>query len=374
MKKFIYQILIFLSPFASVLIIIILFLFHTGEFFTPLNKLILSGEDYLIGHHHQKNYSPIKWKELTLNKRRKVWILGTSRVMSFRQEMFETSFYNANDVAKFKIISDYLDFLKNIPKEKYPEVIILGLDQNMFQTAQQDVLLYDSKKLDWSYQQFFPDSNYLRAFVYKIIYEYDLSVIINHLLKQNNKNRIGLAAVLENTGYRKDGSWNFNREVKRVLKFDEQKLKFSQDIYRINNGGYRFGFSDEVNLKSVFELKNLVEYCDKNNINVVAMINPFPKSINEEIMKNGKHAYMNKIFPTVKQIINNANLEIWDINNLTNYNMNDDEFIDGLHGIEVVAIKTLLCMIDNNSLLKDFVNKNKIIKKLRKSRNNYLVY
>ena len=123
-----------------------------------------------------------------------------------------------------------------------------------------------------------------------------------------------------------------------------------------------------------FELKELAEYCDKNNINIVAMINPFPKSINEEIMQNGKHAYMYKILPEVNKIINNANFEIWDINKLTNYKMSDDEFIDGVHGIEVTAVKTLLNMINQNSILSKFTSKDKLIKNLNHRRNNYIVY
>ena len=133
MKKFIIGILTFLLPFVLIFGIMILILFRTGEFFTPLNKLILSNEDYIIGYHFNENYYPLKWKELTFNERKQVWVLGTSRVMSFRKEMFETSFYNACGTVTY--ISDYLDFLKKIPKEKYPNILIVGLDQIMFQVS-----------------------------------------------------------------------------------------------------------------------------------------------------------------------------------------------------------------------------------------------
>ena len=76
------------------------------------------------------------------------------------KEMFKTSFYNANDVVNFKIISDYLDFLKNIPQEKFPSILIIGLDQNMFQTTRQNLSIYDSEIFNWSHQQFFPDINF----------------------------------------------------------------------------------------------------------------------------------------------------------------------------------------------------------------------
>ena len=223
MKKFIIQILTFLLPFIFILGIIILILFRTGEFFTPINKLILSKEDYVVGYHHGKNYYPLKWKELAFNERKQVWVLGTSRVMPFRKEMFETSFYNAGGTVT--TISNYLDFLKSIPKDKYPTILIIGLDQFMFQDSPDY-----SKPLDQRPTiQFFPNTNYLKAFIYKIISEYDLTIIFKHLLKKDTKNKIGLAAVLENTGYRKDGSWNFNREVRLVLKVNDDKQKFSKD-------------------------------------------------------------------------------------------------------------------------------------------------
>ena len=63
------QISTFLLPFVFILGITILILFRTGEFFTPLNNLILSNEDYIIGHHFLKNYYPLKWKELTFRIR-----------------------------------------------------------------------------------------------------------------------------------------------------------------------------------------------------------------------------------------------------------------------------------------------------------------
>ena len=82
----------------------------------------------------------------------------------------------------------------------------------------------------------------LKLFLYKIISEYDLSIIFNHLLKKDTKNKIGLEAVLEDTGFQKDGSWNFNREVKIVLKLNDDKQKFSKDLFRVRNGGYNFVF------------------------------------------------------------------------------------------------------------------------------------
>jgi len=288
--------------------------------------------------------------------------------MPFRKEMFETSFYNASGT--IITISNYLDFLKNIPKEKYPTTLIVGLDQIMFQVPNDYPVTLDR----WPTIQIFPDTGYLKAFLYKIIYEYDLSIIFNHLFKKDTNNKIGLAAVLENTGYRKDGSWNFTREVKNALKFKDDKQKFSKDLFRVRNGGYFFGSSDEVNIKSVAELKKLVKYCNENNIYVVAIINPLPRIINQEIKKYGKQKYINKILPEVRKRIKSSNFEIWDINRLSNYNMNNDEFIDGVHGLEVSALKILLLVLNQNSKLNDFASIEKLNSDLIGRKNNFFIY
>ena len=369
MKKFTVRVLIFLSPFIFIMGIMILILFRTGEFFTPLDKLILSNEDYIIGHHHHKNYSPIVWKELTLNEKKHTWVLGTSRVMAFKKEMFETSFYNASGL-KLITISDYLYFLKNIPKDKLPTLLILGLDQIMFQLSNNN----PREPGFWSHLQYFPDTDYLRAFLNKIIFEYDLSIIADYVFKNDKKYKIGLAAVLEDTGFQKDGSWNFKREVKRSLMFENDLQKFSNDLIRVRNGGYFFGSSNNVNIESVFELKDLVNFCDVNNIYVVSIINPLPKIINSEIRKNGKQKYIDKILPEVRKRINSSNFEIWDINQLTNYNMSNDEFIDGVHGVEVSTVKSLLCILNQKSKLSDFVSKENLTRDIDKRKNNYFIY
>ena len=86
--------------------------------------------------------------------------------------------------------------------------------------------------------------------------------------------------------------------------FENDLQKFSKDLVRVRNGGYFFGSSNDVNIESVFELKDLVNFCDVNNIYVVSIINPLPKIINSEIRKNGKQKYIDKIYlKFVKELI-----------------------------------------------------------------------
>ena len=65
--------------------------------------------------------------------------------------------------------------------------------------------------------------------------------------------------------------------------------------------------------------------------------------------------------------------EIWDINQLTNYNMNNDEFIDGTHGIEVSTVKILLCMLNQKSKLSDFVSKENLTSDLNERKQLFCI-
>ena len=51
--------------------------------------------------------------------------------------------------------------------------------------------------------------------------------------------------------------------------------------------------------------------------------------------------------------------------------MNDEEFIDGVHGLEVSIGKTLLLLLNQSSKLSDFVSKEKLTSDLNGRKNNY---
>ena len=54
--------------------------------------------------------------------------------------------------------------------------------------------------------------------------------------------------------------------------------------------------------------------------------------------------------------------------------MNDEEFIDGIHGLEVSIGKTLLLLLNKSSKLSDFVSKEKLTSDLNRRKNNYFIY
>jgi len=137
MKTFISKIIIFFLPIILFFLVPSLFLFKATENFNYIDSKIKSGEKYLIGYiYNENNYKYLKWKQLSEEPKHSVVALGTSRVIQFRKEMFNASFYNAGYTVEK--ISHYKPFLESIPEEKYPDYLLISLDQWMFNPAWED--------------------------------------------------------------------------------------------------------------------------------------------------------------------------------------------------------------------------------------------
>ena len=64
-------------------------------------------------------------------------------------------------------------------------------------------------------------------------------------------------------------------------------------------------------MESIVALEKLVNYCDENNIYTVAIINPLPRIINQEIKKYGKQNYIDKILPQARKESRVAISKFW---------------------------------------------------------------
>ena len=52
--------------------------------------------------------------------------------------------------------------------------------------------------------------------------------------------------------------------------------------------------------------------------------------------------------------------ELWDFTNPTTFNSYDTEFLDGFHGGELTYLNMIKYMVDNNSVIKDYIDSNKV--------------
>lgn len=133
MKKFLCQLLLFLIPFYFVGLLIGGVYYvgcATGEFddFDRLIEAQRQDHDVFIGMGYNEQTAYYKLKNANYYQA-DVIALGTSRVMQFKDDYFNASFYNCGGAVSCNY-DEYLNFVKNL--NYTPEIIILGLDQWVF--------------------------------------------------------------------------------------------------------------------------------------------------------------------------------------------------------------------------------------------------
>lgn len=373
MKRFIQKTIAFSLPILVVFIIPGIFLYVSGENYRSIDDIIKSGNKYLIGFaYNEGNYKYLKQKELENRDTLTVIALGSSRILQFRDSMFTKSFYNAGYT--ISSISDFGPFIKsNLGKNK-PEVLLIALDQWMFNENWDDLTTYNKKKVHW-------EASYNKNASFTTIYNVWSDIFsgkygLNILISKFNQNIIGLNAIVNNTGFRKDGSIFYGDQINKLLHKDSTANDFDYlDTYsRIQNGNKRFEYGNQINEKALTVLNDLLLFCADNGIYVVAIIPPFANSVNLKMQQSQNYTYLDRIYPESKKVFEKYNFELWDMSSLTKYDSNDNETIDGFHGSEVSYLKMLIYMIENNSKLKNYTNLQNLRDDLINRENDYIVY
>jgi hypothetical protein len=374
MRKFLLTAVGFFIPLILLLMPPILVLKMSGEIYTDVDNLIVDKEKYLVGYaYNERNYRYLKWKEVISRKKMDVLALGSSRVLQFRENMFDSSFYNSGYT--IRSISDFVPFLKSIPQAKYPSVLVIGLDQWMFNKNWDALEEKPPVKQRFDFVRSAPGKAFIEVWTDLIHKKYSFSEVFNDHYDPG-VTRVGLNAVVNNTGFRNDGSMFYGGQIVKLTNGDSTAADFNySDTYgRIKKGKERFEYGATVNDRALEELDRLLSFCKTNRIEVVAFIPPFADEINETLEHSGKYKYISEIYPGSLNIFQKYEFELWDMSHLGTYNSNDREVIDGFHGSEVTYTRMLISMIEKGSRLKHYTSLEKLKDDLHKKENTYTVY
>lgn len=376
MKTFILRILKFGLPLIIIFITVSLFLRLTGENYYSIDGIIKSDKKYLVGYaYNEENYKYLKWKSIIEKDKRKIWALGSSRVLQLRAKMFESSFYNAGHT--ISNMADFIPFLKSIPREKYPDVLIIGLDQWMFNKNWNDLNKARSENY-WKESFSYNTSRNAVVSITKDMLKkkYGVSIINQRFDSEKGITKIGLNALVNNKGFRNDGSIYYGSQIEMLLEDDTlaNDYNYSDTYDRIKNGNRRFQYGREISEDVLVKLEELLQFCRENQIYVIGFIPPFANKVSEKITETGKYKYVKSIHPNAKKYFKKYGFELWDLQNLAKYNSDDNETLDGFHGGELTYLKMLIYMIKNNSELIKHTDLERLEKDIVRPKNRYLVY
>ena len=373
MKKFIFKVIIVLAPIGLVLSYPAIILYGTGESLRSLDYIVNSVDDNsLIGYaYNQSNVIGVKGKFL---KQRKfdVVAVGSSRVLEFREEMFTSEFYNGGWTISG--IKSFKSFLESIPEDSLPEIIIVGLDQNFFNPNWDD--LSNTVLLGYLEKSFINELNYnLFKSVYSDLFSSKYSL---NILQENSRFKpIGLAAALHNDGFRKDGSRFYNNKINNLLSIGivDCKREFKKGISESRSKEKTsFMGAGTVNINAISELNALFQYCKDNHIYVVSFIPPIAGCVLEDMEYRGNHDYLIELPNLLEASAESYGFEFYNYSHPNMVGSSDLEMLDEQHGSEVMYAKVLLEMINSNSRISKYVNKEQLKEDLSNQLNRYTIY
>ena len=376
MRKFITHIVIFFIPLICYLIFPSLLFYFSGEFFCDIKTLNEANDNRhsLVGYMRtQENYRKIKLEKVLNDNTYDVWALGSSRVLQFREQMFSSSFYNLGWM--ISPMSDVKTFLKTIPKDKLPKVIILGLDQWMFNEVWVNKASLKNQNHWEEAFRYFPNIRDVNS-VYSEIFNGQLQYIETLKKAVNSQNKYGLSALVKNSGIRFDGSMNYGEKIEFLVntKNIDYSLEFEDTINRIKNGNRRFNYGANPRQETFAELSEVFDILKKNNVELISFFPPFSKIVHDKINEeNTRYNYINKSVEKLNNLFTANGFEFWDYSNPSTIKSNNDEFIDGFHAGELTHAKILFNMSENGSAIKKYINYDSLKNVIKNTKKNKLI-
>ena len=277
-----------------------------------------------------------------------VLALGTSRALQFRADFFRepSKFYNAaRGVAR---VRDLRHFLDDIPQDRTPKVLIVGLDQFFFNPRWDDGQVDDFEasvaKCNDAIGVF---QSGLRELLPDVL---SGKKSFSAMLRASSADTIGLTAAVYREGFRADGSYRYARVMDDPTHAED--FQFRDTLKRIAAHNRRFERADSLLDASINEVDAFISAAEKRGIHVVGFIPPYAPGIYERMQRDGSyHAYFESLAPRLSEIFARHHAVIGDFTNPETLHVTDDQFIDGYHGSEQVYARMLLALSTNDATL-----------------------
>lgn len=346
MKKFLIKLLVFVFPFSLLLpfLYVAYMSMEIQDYDQIIKKQVTSENNLVVGMAYHED--TVYYKYSRVNEiSPQVCAFGTSRVMQFREYEFKESFYNLGGCVGGNF-REYKNFLENIEDDSKPQIILLGLDQWVFNTespfSQLDSPAHRITKLP------IDTIGIIRSIINAWV---DHSWSFREFIQ--SKENIGFNGIFKGDGYLKDGSYYYNSVYNHPE--DQKDYGFKDTFRRIDEGNGRFEHGSDICTGTLEQLDELLSYCNEAEIYVVAFLPPFAPSVYDYMKDNGNMTYIDKIYDAAVPLFDVYGYELYDYTDSdTSLGVSDDMFIDGFHGSDTVYLLMLQDMVRRDSRIKDF--------------------
>ncbi len=360
MFKYIIKIILFLTPLLLILVFPF-FVYVYGREFTSLKEAIKlqkgNSSVLFLPAYDQKVKA---FKTLSIASRNpEIIILGSSRVYTFQSSLFkpDIDFYNAGGIGGFA--QDFTDLMIRMPKNSRLKVIIAGIDQRLVnptfvtlgerdnkQNPPEDISLTDRLNNFLAGGWILPYQDYFSG-------KFSLSQLIRQHRETQN---IGISALIDEMGFRSDGSLTRGRTLKNPDQIKEVITEKVNNIFTPTMGMYQYntGISEE-GIKLIEEFLLLAH---ERDIYIVGFTSPYASEIYDKLLSlnNQYTPTMFEIPKRLEILFKKYGYHFYGLDDVRSYGSSDDELIDQDHITEKGAARLLLYVAEHDKIINRYTD------------------
>lgn len=163
-------------------------------------------------------------------------------------------------------------------------------------------------------------------------------------------NRLGFGAVYQNQGYDRAGSFHYVS----IVTGDRPSIdfRFKRTLDQASLGLGAFLYADNYSPSGVLRFNQIIDRLHRSNIQTLIVLPPWPNPVYKRLRTTNKLLYVDKLATEL-----NKSNTLFDFTNPNNIQgANDCEFIDGVHGGEIIYARMMLQMAQQDKYLHSVSN------------------
>lgn len=368
-KRLIKKFCWFISPILLLLCILYVPFIYVGEVLfvqQRIDSILDNDKEYLFGNiiDADQRLRYVKYQQL-IRTSPVVVSIGSSRVLQFREQMFNQPFYNFGyTINRIEDSYSYLNLFTKIGV-KY---VILGLDHWMFNPEwliKQNLISFNDVNSNLSNFEITSPRKLYKSFL-KVIVSLSGSQDL-----QKSMNLLGLNA-FKGSGIRRDGSYLYGELINKIYLNDTtiEDYRFKNTLDRIAKKTSRFEKFIEIDTSSINSLIKIIKFCSLKKIHLVVFLAPVANEVYQSMNKDTQYPMFFQLPNVLDSLARSHNVVFLNYENFKSVGESDKSAIDGFHGSERIYGKIALDIAAHDSLFKRIIN-SKYIREQLHSRNRF---
>lgn len=350
-----------LSLFGSVYLANYFYLKHSGEIASVDEVIDIQVDLAKEGKHTIVGFissdADLTYKVKSYQKLRPdLVMIGSSRVMEFKEYFFKPSFYNTGGASRS--VNDLEQVVDILLKAKVPKAAVIGVEECWFVDDSSGgrtpyVPKEHASGTPLNLHKLKGPSRLLENGKLSLA-DYVDTVFSGDLLAKSSHPRIGVRARQAHSGFAPDGSWLYtNLAVGLTQSPDKQ---FAASLAAIAKGEAHYTHSDIINPEKMIQFIDVIAKLESKGVEVYLFFPPYAPTAYRAI--KGQHEKM-RYNRGIREVFDEVDLPYFDFNDPVTINASDCEFVDGIHGGELVYAKIVNAMAKNEQF-RPLVDEQKI--------------